>query len=415
MSAPASATIRPRESNPRPEDLVHSAAVFRDRLLDEQEATEERGAYSPETHELFRQAGFYRTLLPRRYGGFEFDVPTFLRVIVEIARGCPGSGWGLCLAAGHGLQIGGLYGEAAQAGAIGPDGDFAAPMRGIPMGTATRTEQGSWRIAGTWDYCSGSPYSTHAMLAVRLDEGDGPSGAQGLALVPRADWTLMDDWRHRSFGMRGSGSNSIQVDGAVIPDEFLVRGNPLGFAGKPDTPGYRLHGNPMYAGHSMGYLQLEITSVLVGCAYAALDEYERIIRAKKTPGPRGVPRFRTADYQRYWGLASGKVSAAEDVLLRSSEFYMELCREAVVDDTGFAPGRLMRIHASTHHAVNLAWEAVELLFRTSGTSEGGRNGSRMQRYYRDISTARTNVGLQWETFATALAQEHFDLGADSLV
>ncbi|MDH6219525.1 acyl-CoA dehydrogenase family protein [Streptomyces pseudovenezuelae] len=415
MSAPASATIRPREPNPRPEDLVHSAASFRDRLLGEQEATEERGAYSPETHELFREAGFYRTLLPRRYGGYEFDVPTFLRVIVEIARGCPGTGWGLCLAAGHGLQIGGLYGEAAQSGAIGPHGDFAAPMRGIPMGTATRTEQGSWRIAGTWDYCSGSPYSTHAMLAVRLDEGDGATGDQGLALVPRADWTLMDDWRHRSFGMRGSGSNSIRVDAAVIPDEFLVRGNPLGFGGKPATPGYRLHGNPMYAGHSMGYLQLEITSVLVGCAYAALDEYERIIRAKRTPGPRGVPRFQTADYQRYWGLASGKASAAEDVLLRSSEFYMELCREAVVDDTGFAPERLMRIHASTHHAVNLAWEAVELLFRTSGTSEGGRNGSRMQRYYRDISTARTNVGLQWETFATALAQEHFGLKADGLV
>lgn len=415
MSAPASATIRPREPNPRPEDLVQHAAAFRDRLLEEQEATEERGAYSPETHELFRQAGFYRTLLPRRYGGYEFDVPTFLRVIVEIARGCPGSGWGLCLAAGHGLQIGGLYGEAAQAAAIGPDGDFAAPMRGIPMGTATRTEQGSWRIAGMWDYCSGSPYSTHAILAVRLDEGEGPTGAQGLALVPRADWTLMDDWRHRSFGMRGSGSNSIEVDGAVVPDEFVVRGNPLGFAGKPETPGYRLHGNPMYAGHSMGYLQLEITSVLVGCAYAALDEYERIIRVKRTPGPHGVPRFQTADYQRHWGVASGKISAAEDVLLRSSEFYMELCREAVVDDTGFAPERLMRIHASTHHAVNLAWEAVELLFRTSGTSEGGRNGSRMQRYYRDISTARTNVGLQWETFATALAQEHFGLKADGLV
>lgn len=88
---------------------------------------------------------------------------------------------------------------------------------------------------------------------------------------------------------------------------------------------------------------------------------------------------------------------------------MELCGEAVVDDTGFPAERLMRINASTHHAVNLAWEAVELLFRTSGTSEGGRNGSRMQRYYRDMSTARTNIGLQWETFAGDLAKEHFDV------
>lgn len=395
------------EPNLRPDDLVKRAADLREHLLAEQEATEERGAYSPETHEMFRQAGFYRTLLPRCYGGYEFDVPTFLRMIVEIARGCPGTGWCLCLAAGHGLQLGGFYDEVVQSEVLSADGDFAAPMRGVPMGTATRTADGQWTIQGTWDYCSGSPYSTHALLAVRLDEAAVASGAQGLALVPRADWTLMDDWRHRSFGMRGSGSNSIQVDGAVIPDRYVVRGSLLGLAGGLATPGYQLHGNPMYAGHPMGYLQLEITSILVGCAYAALDEYERIIRVKKTTGPRGVPRFQTPDYQRYWGLASGKISAAEDVLLRCSEYYMELCQAAVVDDTGFPAESLMRIQASTHHAVNLAWEAVELLFRTSGTSEGGRNGSRMQRYYRDISTARTNIGLQWETFATELAQEHF--------
>ena len=45
---------------------------------------------------------------------------------------------------------------------------------------------------------------------------------------------------------------------------------------------------------------------------------------------------------------------------------------------------------------------------------GGRNGSRMQRYYRDISTARTNVGLQYETFAQLFAQEHFGLDVGAL-
>ncbi len=407
MTTMSKTSILAPEPGLRPDELVQRAAAMREHLITEQDATEERGAYSPETHELFKQAGFYRTLLPSRYDGYEFDVPTFLRMIVEIARGCPGTGWCLCLAAGHGLQLGGLYDEAVQSKVLSADGDFAAPLRGVPMGTATRTGDGQWKLQGTWDYCSGSPYSTYAMLAVRLNEGDGASGSQGLALVPRADWTLMDDWRHRSFGMRGSGSNSIQVDGAVIPDRFVVRGSLLGRGGGLETPGYELHGNPMYAGNPMGYLQLEITAILVGCAYAALDEYERIIRAKKTPGPHGVPRFNIPDYQRYWGLASGKISAAEDVLLRSSQYYMQLCQEAVIDDTGFPAERLMRINASTHHAVNLAWEAVELLFRTSGTSEGGTNGSRMQRYYRDISTARTNIGLQWETFATDLAQEHF--------
>jgi 3-hydroxy-9,10-secoandrosta-1,3,5(10)-triene-9,17-dione monooxygenase len=64
--------------------------------------------------------------------------------------------------------------------------------------------------------------------------------------------------------------------------------------------------------------------------------------------------------------------------------------------------------------VNLAWEAVELLFRTSGTSEGGTNGSRIQRYYRDFSTARTNVGLQYESYAPRYAQAHFGLDITAL-
>jgi len=412
MGALAEVTIPQPEPTLRPQDLIDRAAAMRARLREEQDATEDRGTYSPETHELFRSAGFYRTLVPRRFGGYEFDVTTFVRMVIEIARGCPGTGWCLCLAAGHGLQIGGLFSEAAQVRALSPDGEFAAPMRGAPMGTATRAPEG-WRIEGTWDYCSGSPYATHAMVAVRLIE-DGAAAGQGLALIPRNGWILQDDWRHRAFGMRGSGSNSIAVEGTVVPDEFVVRGSLLQFKNGLETPGYRVHGNPMYAGHPMGYLQIEITSVLVGCAYAALDEYERIISTKKTPGPNPVPRYHTPDIQRYWGLAAGKIRAAEDILLKMSDFYMQFCRDTVKNDGAFVVERLMSINASTHHAVNLAWEAVELLFRTSGTSEGGRNGTRMQRYYRDFSTARTNIGLQYETFAQIFAQEHFGLDVGPL-
>jgi 3-hydroxy-9,10-secoandrosta-1,3,5(10)-triene-9,17-dione monooxygenase len=412
MSVLTGVSIRQPEPGLTADDLIARAAAFRERLRDEQDATDARGTHSAELHEEFRRAGFYRTLLPRRFGGYEFDVPTFVRMVIEIARGCPGTGWCLCLAAGHGLQIGGLFGEEAQIAALSPDGEFAAPMRGLPMGTATRESEGGWRIDGTWDYCSGSPYSTHAILAVRLIDG-GKAVGMGLALVPRSGWTLMDDWRERSFGMLGSGSNSISVDGTVVPDFFVVTGNLLQFDSGLDIPGYRLHGNPMYAGHPIGYLQLEITAVLVGCAYAALDEYERILRTKTTPGPKPIPRAEVPTFQRYWGLAAGKINAAEDVLLRCSDVYMQLCREAV-DGEGHQAERLMRINASTHHAVNLLWEAVELLFRTSGTSEGGRNGSRMQRYYRDFSTARTNIGMQYETFAGMYGQQHLGVEVDGL-
>ncbi|MGD9958375.1 acyl-CoA dehydrogenase family protein [Nocardioides sp.] len=413
MTELARVTIPQPEPDLQPAELIARARAMREHLREEGQATEDRGTYSPETHQMFRDAGFYRTLLPRRFGGYEFDVTTFLQVVIEIARGCPGTGWCLCLAAGHGVHIGGFFNEKAQSDALSPDGEFAAPLRGIPMGTATKVAEG-WQIDGMWDYCSGSPYSTHAIVAVRLIEDGAPTG-EGLALVPRKGWILMDDWRHRAFGMRGSGSNSITMDATVIPDECLVRGSLLKFDGELKSPGYELHGNPMYAGHPLGYLQLEITSILVGCAYAALDEYERIITTKKTPGPHGVARVNSPDMQRYWGLAAGKIRASEEVLLAMGRFYTKLCIEAAEDEKGFDTEQITSINASTHHAVNLAWEAVELLFRTSGTSEGGTNGSRMQRYYRDFSTARTNIGLQYESYAPRFAQAHFGLDVAALV
>lgn len=406
MTPATNVQFRQPEPGLRPQDLVRRASDLRQQLLDEQEGTEDRGTYSPEMDETFKRSGFYRTLLPRRFGGYEFDVPTFLRMIVEVSRGCPSTGWCLCLAAGHALQLGGLFSEDAQIEALSPDGEFAAPMRALPMGTATPVADG-WRVEGTWDYCSGSPYSTHALLSVRLP-GDGDP-MFGLVLVPRADWVLLDDWRQRAFGMRGSGSNSIRVDGAVIPDHFLVRSNLLNTDFSGDSVGYRLHGNPMYAGHPLGYLQLEITAVLVGCGHAAVDEYERIIRAKKTTGPNPVARYTVADYQRNLGLAIGKLDAADDVLVRSSNRYMQYCAEATTNGAGFSGERLLRIHSATHQAINHVWEAVELLFRTSGTSEGGRNGTRMQRYYRDLSMARTNIGLQYESFAELVAKVHLGL------
>src|SRR5262249_50878581 len=119
-----------------PAQMLARAEALRPLLLEEQAATEDRGFYSERIHEEFRAAGFYRMLQPRRFGGYEFDLPSFARVIVEVARGCPSSGWCLCLAAGHAMNVASLFSEQAQAEAFGPDGEFRAPSRGTPLGTA---------------------------------------------------------------------------------------------------------------------------------------------------------------------------------------------------------------------------------------------------------------------------------------
>lgn len=76
-----------------PETIVARARSVAPTLVALQAENEERTFYSQETHELFQRAGFYRILTPRRYGGFEFGVDTFLRVVMELTAGCSSTGW----------------------------------------------------------------------------------------------------------------------------------------------------------------------------------------------------------------------------------------------------------------------------------------------------------------------------------
>lgn len=396
--------ISPPEPGLTPEALIARAVALRGALREGQAEAEDRGTYSPEMHAAFEKAGFYRTLQPRRYGGYEFGVPTFSAMVMEVARGCPGSAWCLCLASGHSLNVAQLFGERAQAAAFGPDGHFAAAARAIPSGTATRAD-GGWRLEGTWDYCSGVPYSTHVMVGVRIvDEGAPPQPA--VALVPRDQWTMLDNWGG-FIGMRASGSNSVQMQDAWIPDHYLVREDFFAPNISQGTEGARLHGNPMYAGGTLGFFQTEISSIIVGLGYAALDEYESIVTVRKAFGPNAPLQSQHPDYQRPYGIALGKLEAARHAVLGAAQEYMDLARLSMEGKRTYLRSDDMRLQAGMQQAAQLSFEAVDMLYRAAATSASAKNGTRMQRYFRDISMARTNPGLQFELKAADLAKQLF--------
>jgi 3-hydroxy-9,10-secoandrosta-1,3,5(10)-triene-9,17-dione monooxygenase len=313
-------TVPVPEPELKQEEMIARAEALRPLLREEQEASEERGHYSEAIHEEFVKAGFYRVIQPRRFGGYEFDLPTFYRLATELSRGDPSTGWCFCLTAGHAMQLGSLFTEEAQAEAFGPNGDFLAPSRATPLGTAERVD-GGWLINGTWDYCSGAPYATHFMpVAVFSGEnGEQPAGP-AYAVIPRSQWTMLDDWGGDVvLGLRGSGSNSIEVKDAVVPEHFVILENLLDLDVSEGTVGYRLHGNPMYAGRALGFFHGELLSIALGALRAALDEFEQIIRTRKTMFPPIVPRYEQHDYQRTLGLALGIADAVESIVIHAAE------------------------------------------------------------------------------------------------
>lgn len=393
-----------------PEELIARAAALRPLLREQQAENDERGTYSPELHAAFVKAGFYRTMQPRMFGGYEFDVPTFYRTMLEISRGHPSAGWCLTLSASHALLIGSHWPEQAQRELFGAAGHFVAPHRVPPNGVLTPVE-GGYLVNGQWDFCSGIPYATHFVGGARLQAGEGPPQMFSV-VVPRNKLRVLDDWGgDQTLGMRASGSNSVVVTDAFVPAHHVV---PLqGSFTRPEemvdgTPGTRLHGNPMYLGCLAGPYHMSLATPAIGAAKAALDEFEDIIRSKKTTFPPIVPRAEHEDFQRALGQATTLADSAENLLIRGGEVYMEMCARWAADGTPVTVEQTLRLWAMIQQAGRMACEAVELLYKHAGTSVT-RKGSRMERYFRDAQMYRVHPSANFESFWAPVGRAHLGL------
>jgi 3-hydroxy-9,10-secoandrosta-1,3,5(10)-triene-9,17-dione monooxygenase len=372
-------------TRPGPRELLDRAIALRPLLVEQAAETEARRYYSDEIHRAFDDAGFYRSLIPHRYGGLELDMTNWLRLIAELAHGDIQAAWGFTLAAGHALQVASFWEERAQDEIFG-NGDFRAASVAAPTGNAVKVD-GGWRVTGAWPYSSGAPYSTHYMGQTLIKDENDPTRAPRMMLfvADRSQWEMLDDWGDL-LGLRGSGSHTVKLedgfvpDGWALPDTQLVEVDVSG-----GTPGSRLHGNPMYAGRCFSVFQLELTALMIGAARGALDEYQAIVTTKRTQRPPTVLRAEDPDYQRWFGVSIGKLATAEAAMLNGADQWTELARRNVEEDAGFSREDDMVLTFIAREGMRMAWDTMqEHLVRTAGSS-ARRDGERLQRIYRDMT------------------------------
>jgi 3-hydroxy-9,10-secoandrosta-1,3,5(10)-triene-9,17-dione monooxygenase len=373
------------EPDMTPDRLFGRAIALRGRLRDQQDEADERGAYSAEMHQAFLQAGFYRVTQPRLFGGYEFDLGTNYRLIVEISRGHPAAGWCLSLGGSHAYVVGSHW--------------------PATMGTLKPVD-GGYILNGQWNYCSGIPYATHLLCGATLDG----AGDARQVVVPRAAFEVLDDWGgDRTLGMRASGSNSARVRDAFVPEHMVVRLDWLG--ARPDgmedgTPGTRLHGNPMYLGRMMGPYHCSLVAVVVGTAWAALDEFETLMTRQRSLADPTLLWADHPDYLRPFGLALAMTEAAEMLLHGVADRYMDFCRRWERDRTPITVEDNLRLWAVAQQAGGLARQAVELLFQNS-LSAPTKKGSKLERYFRDVAMYNSHVSALQQNHATYVARAHF--------
>jgi len=290
----------PPEPGLTPADVIARAEAIAETLVSRQAETETRTYYANDTHEQFQRAGFYRILVPKRYGGYEFGIETFMRVVMTLTRGCPTTGWMYCLGAAHAVAVATLFSERCQDEVLAK-GEFIAPATIAPTGTAERVE-GGWRLTGTWSYCSGAPYATHFIGHTNVPGPDGHPQPM-MFIAPRSEWRRLDDWGS-TLGLRGSGSHSIQMENGFVPDHYTLDTHLSQADVSNGTPGFALHRNPEYAGGQLGFMVIEDAALAIGMALGALDAYEDLMRSRMTMFPPIQLRTEDADYQHRYGDAA---------------------------------------------------------------------------------------------------------------
>ncbi|RLK09654.1 3-hydroxy-9,10-secoandrosta-1,3,5(10)-triene-9,17-dione monooxygenase [Micromonospora sp. M71_S20] len=379
----------PPEPGLTADQVIARAEAMVPELVERQAETEERTFYAEDIHDRFLRNGFYRILVPRRYGGYELGIDTFLRVSMTLLRGCPSTGWMYTLGAAHALVTATIFGERAQAEMFA-DGDFICPSTSIPSGTATPAADGGWTVSGTWSYCSGSPYANHFMGHALLPAEDGQPPVPLLFVAPRSQWVRLDDWGQQ-LGLRGSGSHSIRIENAHIPAHMALPGVQLvEYDATSGTPGRTLHGNPEYGGAQLAFINFLSCSTAIGMVRGALDAYEDLLRVRTTLVPPVVPRYLDPDYQLWYGDLVGLIGTAEAALLNAAQQWQDAAAQGPAAVTRELD---LRLSAISRHVCQLCWEAMEGHIVPTAGSSAIRRGERLERVWRDMSTLRTHAGL----------------------
>ncbi len=252
---------------------------MRPMLRERQNACEAAGQVSEDTNAQFIKAGFYRILQPRVFGGYEFDLPTFLKVMIAVSRGCSDSGWVLALTAGHAFLMS-SFPEAGQREAFGDSGEFRAPSVAMPGGLAAPVP-GGYRVKGAWDYTSGCDLATHFIGSCMIQNPHATVPDLGAFIVfARDQYRIVDNWH--VIGMQGTSSRRVVIEEIFVPDHRVLlvyddKGNYV-----HPRPGSLMHANPLYRGRITSLLVSEVCAVAVGIGRGALDLYDEILRIKKT-------------------------------------------------------------------------------------------------------------------------------------
>ena len=362
------------------------------RQLTSEEATlsEQNRTLTARTVEALWDSGLMQRFNPRDAGGSE---PTFAEMIetwIELAWQDGSLGW-VGIANFPSAAACAAYLPAEGFAEVFTDHDNRVTIGGqfFPNGLG-ETVDGGYRITGAWNFGSGTGHSEYVAAGfMPTVDGELVVGDDGIppllvAVFPREEITFTDGWFVQ--GLKGTGSYDYNVADVFVPEsrtfELFTRSPERGRA-----PAFRMGIIPITAaGHA---------SWALGVAKSMLDDVAELAMTKVRMGDDGALANRVT-FQR--GLAHHTAMWKAARLLVLDTFTGV---ERVVADGGeLAPALRADLRVAATYATEASREIVQWAHLAAGTS-AIREGSRLERAFRDLYTGTQHVFIGEKTYTDA--------------
>jgi alkylation response protein AidB-like acyl-CoA dehydrogenase len=356
--------------------------------------TEADRRVAEENIQAIAEASLFKIAVPKRYGGYEVPIRTFVQISAELGRACGSTAWATTLI-NVSAWLAGLYPRRAQDEVFGADPD--ARIAGVLAPTATsRKADGGQVVTGKWGFASGSLHASWVIVGIPVTDEAGEAADQGLALIPREEVTIEDTWY--VAGMRGTGSNTIVADGLFVP-AYRILSTSRAIEGSYPT---EHKDESLYRSAFVPVLALVLTGTMAGLAQGALDlvtemlgkgrgiAYTRYDRASLAP----LVQLQVAEAAQLTDTARLHLLRAADDIDRCARgsAYMDFLTRA-------------RVRADVGTIARRSREAVDLLLNVHGAS-GFAEANPLQRIWRDLEVctrhAVVNAEVSKELYGRAL-------------
>ncbi|MEU6986586.1 acyl-CoA dehydrogenase family protein [Streptomyces sp. NPDC046324] len=348
--------------------VVQAVADIVPTLRDNGPKAEQQRWIPDENIELLEKADVFRIATPGRFGGLDLPLADQARILAEIARGCPSTGW-LAMVWASNAWCATLYPDRTQ------EEVFADPSVRIsggftPSGTLTPSGDG-YLLNGSWRFNSGCRGADWNIAAAILELPDGTHD-EVVAIVPMSEFTIADDWHTSSA--EATGSSTTTAKNVAVPAHRVIGFGDAIFnstAGRTQlTPG---RGYGLFS-----FVVAECAATFLGMARGA---YELFL--ERVPG-RPITYTSWTDQREHpltqiqLATAANKIAAAEGI---AASWWPLLQGRA---DAGEQPTTEEKalVRGQSAYVIQLAKEAVEILYNASGASAIQRSVP-IQRFFRD--------------------------------